>query len=197
MTKRSLPIGHRTKADWQRWLDDDVKFATKILIEHGSIAPQFIVHTRDGAIFPIVSPLFSQNDKKLMYDFLKCFCIAKDAIAVSAMGEAWMTVMPSRPAESLDQAYQRAEKELSPSKSEVRTEQVFVTLVYYDNDDSRQVMSALVEIVRGPDGSPTGTGAIRRTQGDAVGRMIEILPEDRSSWAAVTRAKAALAKFKL
>ncbi len=197
MTKRTAPSHPKSKADWQRWLDDDVKFAVDILVEQGSIAPQFIVHARDGAVFPIVSSLFSQNDKKLMYDFIKLFCLAKDAIAVSSMGEAWMTMMPARPAENLDQAYQRAKKQLPPSLSETRTEQVFVTLVYYDNEGTRQVMSALSEIVRGPDGSPTGTSEIRRTQGDTVGRMIEILPEDRPSWAAVARAKAALAKFKL
>ncbi len=151
----------------------------------------------DGEVFPVVSPLFSQNDKKLMYNFIKLFCVAKDAIAVSAMGEAWMTVMPARPAESLDQAHQRAKKELPPAQSEARTEQVFVTLVYYDHDDARQVMSTLAEIVRGPDGSPTGTGEIRKTQGDTVGRMIEILPEDRPSWTDVAQAKATLSKFKL
>ncbi len=198
MAKRPPPDRPRTKADWQKWLNYDVEFATDTLIKSGSLSQQFIIHGRDGAVFPLVTPVFSQGDKRLIRDIVKIFCLAKDAAAVSVMGEAWVTTMPARSGEDLEQALQRAEKEqLPPSKSEVRTEQIFVAMVYYDESGTRQAMSALAEILRGPDGKVTGTSEVRHTAGNIAGQIVDVLSVDRPSWAQVARAKAALAKFKL
>lgn len=99
MSARPKPAG----GDWHKQLRLDMQFAEKVLLDTGEVTAQFVVHSAD-AIRIIITPWRSDDEKAAYRQLVRMFCIAHDAIACSAIGEAWTTtawpmkpMMPSRP----------------------------------------------------------------------------------------------------
>ena len=192
----SKPPGKpRSKKDWEEWLQSDCVFATRFLVESGSVEQQFILHTRDDHIELVMAPAFDPQSKVTVRTFMQLLCLARDVRAVSILSEAWMTTMPLVPGESDDQIAARANEMLPPSKSEVRKEILAVVLIYFDEDGERQSLSSFGEITRGPSGEATGVDGFESLDETAGGAMIEILARHRPDPQVVAEAKLLFEQF--
>ncbi len=188
------PMRPKTRADWLHWLDHDTTFALERLTDQGSLVPQFIVHSNDGEITPVVIPFHDAETKALMKRFMRLLCIAKEAIGVTFIHEAWMTTMPANPGESTEELERRAQQQVPPSMSDTKAEVVLLILLYYDENGRRRSVSKIGEIIRDESGAATGTKPMSVVEDDAnAGSMVDILLPERPSQALADRAKAALA----
>jgi hypothetical protein len=133
----------------------------------GQLAPMFVVHAHDGTIIPVLA---TWDNKSGHYDVVKVICIAHDAIAICMICEGWI-------------AGARTREELEgrpPSEREDRKEVVSVTMSM--RQPRVRSLSSWREIIRDWDGKITGVGPELVPPGiQGVGRMFELLPEERPS----------------
>jgi hypothetical protein len=139
--------------DWLKQTRFDYHFAKTALLSQGSVAPMYIVHSRNG-IIPILATYNDGAQKNAVHNVVRMFCIAEDADAVGYIGEAWSAkAMPE------DAAH--------PDRP---------TVMPKDREDRMEVVVCQI-IYRGLDG-PMGTfmqGEIDRdTSGKAVGLINEM-----------------------
>lgn len=144
----------------------DVRHAEDTLVGEGGIAPLFIL-TTDRGIVPLVPAFGSQELKDASLTAARLLCIAEDPMMVMHRCEAWLVVGD-------------LSEGVRPSQSDRRAEVVIVMLAGRVGGRVRK-LSSVREIVRGPDGMPTGLADVRLPGGpgaaDLGGPMSDILPE--------------------
>lgn len=160
---KNLPNHPKTTADWQKWLDYDLAFATKTLVEIGSVGQMFVLHSSNGTSRAFLAPFTSEEQRRALLMFLRARCIAHHVIGFSVINEAWIAQVANK-AEAI--AVDRGEA-LMPSQRETRREIVQVTLIYR-LDEERKALGAIREIVRGADGRATGVVSPKGISIDAV-----------------------------
>jgi len=168
----------KTPAKWLGTLEHDLNWAKGILLGEGEMRPMFIMHNRDGSITPLMASFKSDSHKAAIYQFLSIFILAQDCEGFSFMCEGWMKLADQRPGESYEEALERAQQ-VRPMDDESRKEVVTLMLVYRDDADERQCISALEEIERGVDGRPCGFKTIATDGAITEGAIMEIMREDR------------------
>jgi hypothetical protein len=168
----------KTPAYWRGTLEHDLNWAKGIMIGEGRLLPMFIMHNRDGSITPLMCGFKSDSHKAAVYRFISILALAMDCDGFSFMCEGWMKLADIHEGETHDAAYKRA-MVVRPMDDENRKEVVTLMLVYRDEADERQVMSALEEIERGVDAQPCGFKTISTAGAITEGAVIDILREDR------------------
>jgi hypothetical protein len=181
------------RGDWAKQLRWDMQFAERTLVKQGSINAMYVVHTKN-AIHAIATPWRDDDEKAGYLDMVRVYAIAKEAIAVAYIGEAWVRHVVQASSESQAEFNARVDA-VRPRDAEDRREVVSIHIAYYDDAGERQIISDTKEIDRRGDGKPVGLKPYRDDyQGwDIVaGAVVEVLPDQAPSMAERIAAQAIL-----
>lgn len=161
------------RGDWAKQVRFDMAFAERTLLKQGDVRRMFVIHAKD-ALHAI--PWNGADEKKEMLKFVRAYCIALDAEAVSFISEAWVRSVMRAHGES-EAEYQERVDAVPPSEAEDRRE-VVLCIVMYREAGERHVLSEAREIQRRANGKPDGLTPYRTLDTlEAVGGdVIDVFP---------------------
>jgi len=167
---------------WRKLLEINLEIAVQILKKEKGITTQFVIHTRGNEIMPVLAPFKNDQERAIIYDFMKVLCAAKDAVALAVLSEAWVTT------------FQRNTATHTTSEG-TKTEAVVVYLVYYDDAGEKRSMTAMAEIERDGGGDPTGVKSPQILDEEGLGPVHDILPDEPPTALEIKEAEAMTSKF--
>jgi len=164
----------------KRWRYD-LAHAERTLLRDGHVSPLFIIVGADGGTSLVPGNFSDGRAKAASMDLARLQAVAADAEAVLLRTESWMVL-----GEPLAAG-------VAPSESDRRLEVVSLAATARVGKQVVKRLSAR-EIIRGPEGRPTGLRDLRLPEGgpgvEAAGSMFDLLPPVRPT--AEQRAMAAM-----
>jgi hypothetical protein len=164
-----------------------LEYCRERLISDGTLPSMFVVHTK-ARLLVVPTAWSNDEEKDRCYLTVKMLCIAEAAIGLSFMGEAWYVDAPTRrDGETKAEFDERLEAAgANAETNEQRREVVVVQTSYRDKTGAKTGLHRVREIVRGPDGKPTGLTQVANTRDDnkpggCGGPAHELLPDEPPS----------------
>lgn len=182
----------RAGDDWHKQLRLDMQFAETMLMKTGEVAPLAVLHSADTVrMVPYETDVADTPAEFLQ--LVQLIAVAENAQAVSFMSEAWVAKVAKEPGEGAA-AFQARTGTIRPSKSENRTETVYVAICYRDKETGERIAIGTVrEIERRANGKPAGLKPAEMGIEGWQGRAFELMPEAPPTPVSQSAARAALA----
>jgi hypothetical protein len=191
------PKQARTKGlpDWIKQVQWDLELAKRILLDHGGMHPMFMIHFA-GKITVVTSNV-SHEHREQLYAYLTTLCVAKNAVALSFVAEAWVRTVPDIPGETKEENIERA-LAVMPRDAEDRIEVLLSQITYRDEGGDNHSIMRSAEIERGADGKVSGFKPDALPQDDDAkdeGMVFRILPSFIATPELQAKAQEALPKL--
>ena len=158
--------------DWKTQNKYDYRFARQMMLEYGECQPMFIVHGRDGEMYPVMAAFTNREEKALTMKMVTMICVAYAAGGVSFIGEAWAA---TGMAEDRDNP---TNPRVMPSDREDKREVIIAQLSYRTDSGVENVFMS-GDIERSPDGKVSGFSHENENAHTAIGgAFCDVLPPE-------------------